>query len=136
MARIEFHMAAKKLALVVCTLGLLQTSFASSERFWVFSKPNKPTTEETWEDLSPEEQQLLIKRYQTLKEIPTNQSTQLQQRMEWFTQLPEDEKQKMRDVWQKMNTQERNTLRKRMQNASSEERVSIREEYLSKYAEH
>ena len=129
-------MAAKKLALVVCTLGLLQTSFASSERFWVFSKPNKPTTEETWEDLSPEEQQLLIKRYQTLKEIPTYQSTQLQQRMEWFTQLPEDEKQKMRDVWQKMNTQERNTLRKRMQNASIEERVSIREEYLSKYAEH
>ena len=129
-------MAAKKLALVVCTLGLLQTSFASSERFWFFSKPNKPTTEETWEDLSPEEQQLLIKRYQTLKEIPTNQSTQLQQRMEWFTQLPEDEKQKMRDVWQKMNTQERNTLRKRMQNASIEERVSIREEYLSKYAEH
>lgn len=129
-------MAAKKLALVVCTLGLLQTSFASSERFWVFSKPNKPTTEETWEDLSPEEQQLLIKRYQTLKEIPTNQSTQLQQRMEWFTQLPEDEKQKMRDVWQKMNTQERNTLRKRMQNASIEERVLIREEYLSKYAEH
>ena len=129
-------MAAKKLALVVCTLGLLQTSFASSERFWVFSKPNKPTTEETWEDLSPEEQQLLIKRYQTLKEIPTNQSTHLQQRMEWFTQLPEEEKQKMRDVWQKMNTQERNTLRKRMQNASIEERVSIREEYLSKYAEH
>ncbi|HAK14776.1 MAG TPA: restriction endonuclease [Acinetobacter junii] len=129
-------MAAKKLALVVCTLGLLQTSFASSERFWVFSKPNKPTTDETWEDLSPEEQQLLIKRYQTLKEIPTNQSTQLQQRMEWFTQLPEEEKQKMRDVWQKMNTQERNTLRKRMQNASIEERVSIREEYLSKYAEH
>lgn len=129
-------MAAKKLALVVCTLGLLQTSFASSERFWVFSKPNKPTTEETWEDLSPEEQQLLIKRYQTLKEIPTNQSMQLQQRMEWFTQLPEDEKQKMRDVWQKMNTQERNTLRKRMQNASIEERVLIREEYLSKYAEH
>ena len=56
--------------------------------------------------------------------------------MEWFTQLPEDEKQKMRDVWQKMSTQERTTLRKRMQNASTEERVNIREEYLSKYAEH
>ncbi|ENW92710.1 DUF3106 domain-containing protein [Acinetobacter dispersus] len=129
-------MAAKKLALVVCTLGLLQTSFAGSERFWVFSKPNKPVTEEAWDDLSPEEQRVLIKRYQTLKEIPTNQSSQLQQRMEWFTQLPEDEKQKMRDVWQKMSTQERNTLRKRMQNASTEERVNIREEYLTKYAEH
>ncbi|ENX43038.1 DUF3106 domain-containing protein [Acinetobacter sp. NIPH 2100] len=129
-------MAAKKLALVVCTLGLLQTSFAGSERFWVFSKPNKPTAEEAWDDLSPEEQRVLIKRYQTLKEIPTNQSSQLQQRMEWFTQLPEEEKQKMRDVWQKMSTQERNTLRKRMQNASTEERVNIREEYLIKYAEH
>lgn len=129
-------MAAKKLALVVCTLGLLQTSFAGSERFWVFSKPNKPTTEEAWDNLSPEEQRVLIKRYQSLKEIPTDQSSQLQQRMEWFTQLPEDEKQKMRDVWQKMSTQERNNLRKRMQNASTEEKVNIREEYLSKYSEH
>lgn len=129
-------MAAKRIALVVYTLSLLQTSFASSERFWVFSKPNKPTTEEAWDDLSPEEQRVLIQRYQTLKEIPTNQSTQLQQRMEWFTQLPENEKQKMRDVWQKMSTQERNTLRKRMQNASVEERLNIREEYLSKYSEH
>ena len=129
-------MAAKRLALVVCTLGLLQTSFAGSERFWVFSKPNKPTTEEAWDNLSPEEQRVLIKRYQSLKEIPTEQSYQLQQRMEWFTQLPEDEKQKMRDVWQKMSTQERNSLRKRMLNASTEEKVNIREEYLSKYSEH
>ena len=130
-------MAARKLALVVCTLSLLQTSFAGSERFWIFSKSGKPTTtEEAWDDLSPEEQRILIKRYQTLKEIPTEQSSQLQQRMEWFTQLPDDEKQKMRDVWQKMNTQERNNLRKRMQNASLEERVTIRDEYLSKYSEH
>ena len=129
-------MAAKKLALVVCTLSLLQTSFAGSDRFWVFSKPNKTMTEEAWDDLSPEEQRALIKRYQTLKEIPTEQSSELQQRMEWFTQLPEDEKQKMRDVWQKMSIQERNNLRKRMQNANLEDRVTIREEYLSKYSEH
>lgn len=103
-------MAAKRIALVVCTLSLLQTSFASSERFWVFSKPNKPTTEEAWDDLSPEEQRVLIQRYQTLKEIPTNQSTQLQQRMEWFTQLPENEKQKMRDVWQKMSTDRKSVV--------------------------
>mgnify|MGYP003531342143 FL=1 len=75
-------MAAKKLALVVCTLGLLQTSLAGSERFWVFSKPNKPTTQEAWDNLSPEEQRVLIKRYQSLKEIPTDQSSQLQQRIE------------------------------------------------------
>lgn len=129
-------MAARRLALVICTFSLLQTSFAGSERFWMFSKPNKPTTEEVWDDLSPEEQRVLIQRYQNLKEIPIGQSSQLQQRMEWFTQLPDDEKQKMRDVWQKMSTQERNNLRKRMQNASTEEKVSIREEYLSKYSEH
>lgn len=129
-------MAAKKIAIVVCTLSLLQTSFAGSERFWVFSKSNKSTTEEAWDDLSPEEQRVLIQRYQSLKEIPTNQGSQLQQRMEWFTQLPEDEKQKMRNVWQKLGTQERNTLRKRMQNASAEDKVNIREEYLSKYSEH
>lgn len=129
-------MAAKKLVLVVCTLGLLQTSFAGSDRFWLFSKPNKPAAEEAWDDLTPEEQRALIKRYQTLKEIPTTQSSQLQQRMEWFTQLSDDEKQKMRDVWQRMNSQERNSLRKRMQNASAEERMTIREEYLTKYSEH
>jgi hypothetical protein len=129
-------MAAKKLALVVCTLGLLQTSFASSERFWVFSKPSKPTTEEAWDDLSPEEQRILIKRYQTLKEIPTDQSSQKKQKMRDVWQKMKDEKQKMRDVWQKMSTQERNSLRKRMQNASTEEKVNIREEYLSKYLEH
>ena len=129
-------MAARKLALVVCTLGLLQTSFAGSGRYWVFSKLSKPTTEEAWDDLSPEEQRILIRRNQTLKEIPTDQGSQLQQRMEWFTQLPDDEKQKMRDIWQKMSTQERNNLRKRMQNASLEERVTIRDEYLSKYSEH
>lgn len=129
-------MAAKKIAIVVCTLSLLQTSFAGSERFWVFSKSNKPTTEEAWDDLSPEEQRVLIQRYQSLKEIPTDQGSQLQQRMEWFTQLPEDEKQKMRNVWQKLGTQERNSLRKRMQNASAEDKVNIREEYLSKYSEH
>ncbi len=53
--------------------------------------------------------------------------------MDWFTQLPEQEKQKMRDTWQKMSTQERNDLRKRMQNASMEERTQIREEYIHKY---
>ena len=41
LVRIKFNMAARKLALVVCTLSLLQTSFAGSERFWIFSKPSK-----------------------------------------------------------------------------------------------
>ena len=129
-------MAAKKFVLAFCAIGFLQTSFAGFERLWIFSKDADTPVNDTWDTLSDDEQRALIKRYQNLKEIPESQSVALQQRMDWFTQLPEEEKQKMRDVWQKMNTQERNTLRKRMQNASSEERVSIREEYLSKYAEH
>jgi hypothetical protein len=42
----------------------------------------------------------------------------------------------MREVWQKMSTQERNDLRKRMLKASADERTAIREEYISKYLEH
>jgi hypothetical protein len=53
--------------------------------------------------------------------------------MDWFTQLPEQEKQKMRETWQQMSSQERNDLRARMQKASPEERLTIREEYMNKY---
>ena len=53
--------------------------------------------------------------------------------MDWFTQLPEQEKQKMRDTWQQMSTQERRDLRVRMQKADADERVNIRNEYINKY---
>ena len=51
--------------------------------------------------MSEEEQRAVIKRYQSLKELPANQSANLQQRMDWFNQLPDAEKQKMREAWQK-----------------------------------
>ena len=103
-------MVAKKLAFAFCAFGFLQTSFAGSE------------------------QRALIHRYQSLKELPEAQSTSLQQRMDWFTQLPEQEKQKMRETWQKMSSQERRELAIRMQKATPEERPIIREEYISKYS--
>ena len=115
-------MVAKKLALILCSLSFLQTSFAGFERFW--------------NALSEEEQRAVIKRYQSLKELPSNQSANLQQRMDWFNQLPDAEKQKMREAWQKMSTQERNDLRQRMLKASADERTAIREEYINKYLEH
>ncbi len=127
-------MAARKLALAFCAIGFLQTSFAGFERFWIFSKDANTQVNESWDGLSEEEQKALIKRYQNLKEIPTSQSTALQQRMDWFTQLPEQEKQKMREVWQQMSTTERNEMRKKMQKATtSEQRNDIREEYMQKY---
>lgn len=129
-------MTAKKLALILCSLSFLQTSFAGFERFWIFSKDANAQVDDTWDALSEEEQRAVIKRYQSLKELPANQSTNLQQRMDWFTQLPEAEKQKMREAWQKMSTQERKDLRERMLKANGEERTAIREEYMNKYLEH
>ena len=127
-------MAARKLALAFCAIGFLQTSFAGFERFWIFSKDANAQVNETWDGLSEEEQKALIKRYQNLKEIPTNQSVALQQRMDWFTQLPEQEKQKMREVWQQMSSSERNEMRQKMQKATTaEQRNDIREEYMQKY---
>ena len=126
-------MAAKRVAFALCTLGFLQTSFAGFDRFWIFSKDADTQVSETWESLSEEEQRALIQRYQSLKELPDVQSAALQQRMDWFTQLPEHEKQKMRETWQQMSTQERRDLRVRMQKADADERVNIRNEYINKY---
>ena len=126
-------MAARKLAIAFCAFGFLQTSFAGFERFWIFSKDADTQVNETWDSLSDTEQAALIKRYQSLKEIPAEQSVSLQQRMDWFNQLPETEKQKMRETWQKMSSQERRELASRLQKASPEERSAIREEYINKY---
>ena len=100
-------MAAKKIAIAFCAFSFLQTSFAGFDRFWIFSKDADTQVNETWDALSDVEQQALIKKYQTLKEIPAAQSVSLQQRMDWFTQLPDAEKQRMRETWQKMSTLER-----------------------------
>ncbi|WOE31573.1 MULTISPECIES: DUF3106 domain-containing protein [unclassified Acinetobacter] len=126
-------MAAKNFVIALCTLGFLQTSFAGFERFWIFSKNADAQVTEAWENMSDEEQQALIKRYQSLKEVPHQSSTALQQRMDWFAQLPDAEKQKMRETWQKMSVQERKELAYRLQKATPEERSAIREEYIEKF---
>lgn len=126
-------MAAKRIVIACCALSFLQTSFAGFERFWIFSKDADTQISETWETLSEEEQLALIKRYQNLKEIPAEKSVALQQRMDWFTQLPDSEKQKMRETWQKMSTQERRKLGQRLQQATPEQRPLIRQEYILKY---
>ena len=78
----------------------------------------------------------MIKRYQNLKEIPESQSVELQQKMDWFTQLPEQEKSQMREAWQKMSSSERSELRQKMQKATTnKQRKEIRESYLTKYIE-
>lgn len=130
------HMAAKRLVFAFCALGFLQTSFAGFERFWIFSKDADTQVSETWDALSDDEQRALIKRYQNLKEIPESQSVELQQKMDWFTQLPEQEKSQMREAWQKMSSSERSELRQKMQKATTnKQRKEIRESYLTKYIE-
>ena len=126
-------MAAKKLVIAFCAFSFLQTSFAGFERFWLFSKDANTQVTDTWDSLSDSEQLALIKRYQSLKEIPEQQRVSLQQRMDWFTQLPDAERQRMRETWQMMSSQERKELGARMQKASPEQRLAIREEYILKY---
>ncbi|ANF82175.1 restriction endonuclease [Acinetobacter sp. NCu2D-2] len=126
-------MAAKKLVLAFCAVGFLQTSFAGFDRFWIFSKDANTQVNDTWNTLSESEQLALIQKYQALKELPASERANLQQRMDWFTQLPDEEKQKMRETWQKMSTHERRELANRMQKASPEERPTIRAEYINKY---
>lgn len=127
-------MAAKRIFVTICALTFLQMSFANIDRFWKSNKDNSVLIDENWDTLSEEEQLALIKRYQALKEIPSDQSELIQQRMEWFTQLPEAEKQKLREIWQQMNSSERNEMRKKLEKATSaQERQRIREHYLNKH---
>ncbi|MDY6482014.1 DUF3106 domain-containing protein [Acinetobacter faecalis] len=126
--------AKKRLVLTFCILGFLQTSFAGFDRFWILSKDADTQIGETWDSMSDEEQQALIKRYQSLnKELPESARNSLQQRMDWFSQLPDAEKQQMREAWQKMSTQERKELSQRLQKAEPENRALIRDEYIQKY---
>ena len=124
----------KRLVLTFCILGFLQTSFAGFDRFWILSKDADTQIGDTWDSMSDEEQQALIKRYQSLnKKLPESARNSLQQRMDWFSQLPDAEKQQMREAWQKMSTQERKELSQRLQKAEPENRALIREEYIQKY---
>ena len=127
-------MVAKKFVLALCAIGFLQTSFAGFERFWLFSKDANSQID-SWESMSEAEQIAAVKRYQSLKELPQEQSSHLQQRIDWFTQLPEQDKQKMRDAWQKMSSNERRELGQRLDKARPEQRNAIREEYIAKYSQ-
>lgn len=125
-------MEAKRIVFACCTLAFLQTSFAG---FWPFSSQDAHSmSEDGWNELNPQQQDVLLQHYQNLKEIPESQRMTLKQRMDWFTQLSEADQQKMRDAWQKMNTEQRKKLRKLMDQAETKvERDQIRNEYIQKY---
>lgn len=126
-------MVVKFFAVAGAVIVMSNSTAAGWSDFWPFQKQNPTTSYDDWDRLTDAQQLALLKRYQNLKEIPDSDSSALQQRMEWFTQLSNDEKRKMRLTWQRMSSQERQDLRKRMQNATPEQRNSIRNEYLQKY---
>jgi predicted Fe-S protein YdhL (DUF1289 family) len=59
-----------------------------------FFKDANTQVDDTWNALSEEEQRAVIKRYQSLKELPSNQSANLQQRMDWFTSFQKQKSKK------------------------------------------
>lgn len=123
-------MEAKKIMFACCTFAFLQTSFAG---FWPFSGQDTQA-DDRWNELNPQQQEVLLQHYQNLKEIPENQRIALKERMDWFNQLSETEQQKMRDAWQKMNTEQRKKLQHLMDQATNKtERDQIRNEYIQKY---
>lgn len=128
-------MEVKKITLAIVSVAFLQTSFAS---LWPFSLHTTPSSlnnnDDNWNELSTSQQQVLLQHYQNLKDIPEQQRTALQQKMEWFTQLSEEEQQRLRLAWQHMNTQQRKQLQYQIEQAKSkEEREKIRQQYIEKY---
>ncbi|MBF7694912.1 DUF3106 domain-containing protein [Acinetobacter rathckeae] len=128
-------MEVKKLTLAIISVAFLQTSFASLWPFSLHTTPsNAMNNDDNWNELSTSQQQVLLQHYQSLKDIPEKQRTDLQQKMEWFTQLSEEEQQRLRLAWQHMNTQQRKQLRKEIEQAKTkEERDQIRQQYIEKY---
>lgn len=87
----------------------------------------------TWQNLSDEQRNNLIKRYQDLRQLPDTERQDLQQRMDWFSQLSKDKQQRMREVWQNMSASEREHWKVRLKQASPNQRDILREKIMAKY---
>lgn len=88
----------------------------------------------TWQKLSAEERAELLKSYQALRQLDDKDRQDLQQRMEWFSQLPKDQQQRMREVWQNMSDTERERWKAQLKTANTpEQREELREKIMEKY---
>jgi len=88
----------------------------------------------SWQKFTPEERAELLKSYQALRQLDDKDRQDLQQRMEWFSQLPKDQQQRMREVWQNMSDSEREHWKAQLKTASSpEQREELREKIMQKY---
>lgn len=87
-----------------------------------------------WQKLTAEERAELLKSYQALRQLDDKGRQDLQQRMEWFSQLPKDQQQRMREVWQNMSETEREHWKAQLKTvASPEQREELREKIMEKY---
>ncbi|TEU30833.1 DUF3106 domain-containing protein [Alkanindiges illinoisensis] len=123
------------LALIVLDFSLAPVMAASpakkSEKPDVLVNSPMPAS---WQKLTPEERAELLKSYQALRQLDDKDRQDLQQRMEWFSQLPKDQQQRMREVWQNMSDSEREHWKAQLKTASSpEQREELREKIMQKY---
>ncbi len=86
-----------------------------------------------WQQLSPEQRRELLNSYQSLRQLDDKDKQDLQQRMDWFSQLPKDQQQRMREAWQNMSSTEREHWKNQLKTASADQRDQLREKILEKY---
>lgn len=87
----------------------------------------------SWQQMTDEQRSGLIKRFQDVKKLQDEDSAELQQRMNWFSQLPKPQQQKMREAWQNMSVSERSHWRTKLKQATPEQREDLRQKILDKY---
>lgn len=116
------------------TAAILATALSGAHAIDVDS-PEGETRLDTisWQQMTVEQRNELIKRFQDMKKQPDQESIDLQQRMNWFSQLPKSEQQKMREAWQNMSASERTYWRNKLKQANPEQREDLRVKILNKY---
>ena len=116
------------------TAAILATALSGAHAIDVDS-PEGETRLDTisWQQMTVEQRNELIKRFQDMKKQPDQESIDLQQRMNWFSQLPKSEQQKMREAWQNMSASECTYWRNKLKQANPEQREDLRVKILNKY---
>ncbi len=113
-----------------CILTTVETANANTAE----KKATVVTTSSSgWQQLSAEQRRELLNSYQSLRQLDDKDKQDLQQRMDWFSQLPKDQQQRMREAWQNMSATERAHWKDQLKNASAEQRDQMREQILEKF---
>ncbi len=120
-------------AILFIVLGMLTTLPAANANTAEKKSMITPTSSSGWQQLSAEQRRELLNSYQSLRQLDDKDKQDLQQRMDWFSQLPKDQQQRMREVWQNMSATERTHWKDQLKNASAEQRDQLREQILEKY---